>query len=136
MKLINIFKIEFYVYFLAELDISNIEFHLNYQKKFKWQKMLMPSFKNIDILLNTLEIRVFCYRFSPTFKKHSYKNFIWKFYHTFLHDPGHFGISILIKCTAFNLHLLLELEVLMCVEFPWVKTECGGPFYLDIQMPF
>jgi len=42
--------------FLAELDISNIKFYLNYQKKFKWQNMRMPNSKNIDILLNTIEI--------------------------------------------------------------------------------
>ena len=29
---LHILKIELYVYFLVELDISNIEFHLNFQK--------------------------------------------------------------------------------------------------------
>ena len=34
----EILKIELYVYFKVELDISNVEFHLNFQT-IKWQKM-------------------------------------------------------------------------------------------------
>ena len=73
---LDFLKIEFYVYFLVELDISNVKFHLNFQKilsdkiyielyianvEFHTYNLILlkSSLKNRNILLNSFKTRAF-----------------------------------------------------------------------------
>ena len=48
---LDIFKIEFYVYFKVELDISSVEFHLNFKKNLSDKICIELNISNIEFHL-------------------------------------------------------------------------------------